>query len=242
MSPTAPYTPQDFGYPLMLEDYISVSSPITDVADLCAACHTPDAKNKCSRCKNIRYCSPACQKRSWDTHHKLVCKAYANVTREYISRALRRVLYFPEKVHKPLFSILAFDEEGTVGDLEHYFPGVPAQEIKKLSFHDRYLPYFVQINYDTNPHGERALTENKSFGRPFRGPIVVLAYDLETALSGPALNADTTMMGPLMDYVKLCREYDGPKFIEQPQQKYTKSELEDIMGKAAISGLRKGTN
>jgi hypothetical protein len=127
---------------------------------------------------------------------------------------MRRVLYFPVDSAKPIFSVLAFDEEGTVSGLEHHFPSVPAQEIKKLSFHNRYLPYFIQINYDTNAHGERALAENKSLRLPFRGPIVVLAYDLEVALSGPALNADTTIMGPLMDYLKLWREYDGPKFVE----------------------------
>ncbi|KAL1795061.1 hypothetical protein ACET3X_006877 [Alternaria dauci] len=236
MSSTAPYKSQDFGYPLMLEDYVQISPPDTDVAGLCATCHAPGAKNKCSKCKNIRYCSSACQKHDWDMHHKLICKKYVNFTREPMRETLRRVLYFPEKFHKPLFSVLAFDEKGTVGGLEHYFPGVPAQEIKKLSFHNRYLPYFVQINYDANTHGERALAENKSFGLPFRGPIVVLAYDLDIALSGPALNVDTTIMGPLAEYVKFCREYDGPKFIEQPQQRYTKAELEDMIGKSAVSG------
>jgi hypothetical protein len=127
---------------------------------------------------------------------------------------MRRILYFPVDSAKPIFSVLAFDEEGTVSGLEHHFPSVPAREIEKLSFHNRYLPYFIQINYDTNAHGERALAENKSLGLPFRGPVVVLAYDLEVALSGPALNADTTIMGPLMDYLKLWREYDGPKFVE----------------------------
>jgi hypothetical protein len=198
----------------MLEDYIQTSLSPTTVADLCATCHAPDAKNKCSKCKNIRYCSPACQKHDWDVNHKLVCKAYIKATQEAVCDPMRRVLYFPVNSAKPVFSILAFDEKGTVGGLEHYFPTVPAQEIKKLSFHNRYLPYFIQINYDTNPYGVRALAENKSFGLPFRGPILVLAYDLEIALSGPALNADTTIMGPLMEYVKLHREYDGPKFVE----------------------------
>lgn len=214
MSSIGSHISQDFGYPLMLEDYIPISPPSTNIPDLCATCHASSAKNKCSKCKSIRYCSPACQKHDWDANHKLICKSYVNATQKPIHESLRRVLYFPEKFHKPLFSVLAFDEKGTVGGLEDHFPAVPAQEIKKLSFHNRYLPYFVQINYDANTHGERALNENKTFGLPFRGPIVVLAYDLDVALSGPALNVDTTIMGPLVEYVKLCREYDGPKFIE----------------------------
>ncbi|CAG5172686.1 uncharacterized protein ALTATR162_LOCUS7508 [Alternaria atra] len=161
---------------------------------------------------------------------------YAKAIQEPIRDPMRHVLYFPETSTEPIFSMLAFDEQGTVGGLEHHFTGASAQEIKRLSFHNCYLPYFVQINYDTNFRRERALAENKSFGLPFRGPVVVLTYDLEIALSGPALNVDTTIMGPLMDYVKLCHEYDGPKFIEQPQQRYTKSELEDIMGTPAKSG------
>ena len=127
---------------------------------------------------------------------------------------MRRVLHFPVDSTKPVFSVLAFDEEGTVSGLDYHFPGVPTQEIKKLSFHNRYFPYFIQINYDMNAKGERALVENKSLGLPFRGPVVVLAYDLDIALSGPALNADTSIMGPLMEYVELLREYDGPKFVE----------------------------
>lgn len=44
----------------------------------CGACNVVDfmATDKfkqCGRCKNIRYCSKACQKAHWSTH-KLVCK------------------------------------------------------------------------------------------------------------------------------------------------------------------------
>ncbi|KAI4953630.1 hypothetical protein J4E91_002478 [Alternaria rosae] len=214
MSSTTPYSLQDFGYPLMLEDYVPVPPLSTTVADLCGTCHAPDAKKKCSKCKNIRYCSPACQKRDWEFSHKLVCKPYAKAIKQPIGDNERRVLHFPFNSTKPVFSVLAFDEEDTVSGLEHHFPDVPAQEIKKLSFHNRYFPYFIQINYNMNARGEHALTENKSLGLPFRGPIVVLAYDLEIALSGPALNADTTIMRPLMEYIQLLREYDGPKFVE----------------------------
>ncbi|KAI4617735.1 hypothetical protein J4E83_006067 [Alternaria metachromatica] len=236
MSSTTPYTPQDFGYPLMLEDYIPVPPLPTAVVDHCASCRTPGAKKICGQCKNMLYCSPACQERDWLSSHKLACKPYAKAIKQPIGKNMRRVLHFPANSAKPIFSVLAFDEEGTVSGLDYHFPGVPAQEIKKLSFHNRYFPYFIQINYDMNVKGERALFENKSLGLPFRGPVVVLAYDLDIALSGPALNADASIMRPLMEYVELLREYDGPKFVEQPQQRYTEAELDIIMGSASSSG------
>jgi hypothetical protein len=61
---------------------------------------------------------------------------------------------------------------------------------------------------------KRVLEDNMSLGLPFRGPVVALAYDPETALSAPALDVDTTIIGPLMNFVILLREYHGPIFIE----------------------------
>jgi hypothetical protein len=49
-----PKEPQDFGTPLMLEDFIPILEPTT-IVNPCAVCHTPDAESRCSRCKNIRY-------------------------------------------------------------------------------------------------------------------------------------------------------------------------------------------
>ncbi|KAI4925900.1 uncharacterized protein J4E92_006636 [Alternaria infectoria] len=236
MSSTTPYSSQDFGYPLMLEDYVPVPPLPTGVADQCASCRTPGAKKICGQCKSMLYCSAACQERDWVSSHKLACKPYAKAIKQFVPNNMRRVLRFPVDSTKPVFSVLSFDEEGTVRGLSYHFPGVPAQEIKKLSFHNRYFTYFIQINYDMNAKRERALLENKSLGLPFRGPVVVLAYDLDIALSGPALNADASIMRPLMEYVQLLREYDGPKFVEQPQRRYTEAELEIIMGSASSSG------
>jgi hypothetical protein len=213
-----PKEPQDFGTPLMLEDFIPILEPTT-IVNPCAVCHTPDAESRCSRCKNIRYCSTACQVLDWRRCHSLVCKRYINVVNKCPNKCPcptceRRVMYFPTDSIKPIFAHLLFEEKGTVHGWEILFDGVPEHELKKFSFHDRNLPYFIQLRYDTNPHGKRVLKDTMSLGLPFRGPVIALAYDLETALSAPALNVDTTIIGPLMDFVKLLREYHGPIFIE----------------------------
>jgi hypothetical protein len=62
--------------------------------------------------------------------------------------------------------------------------------------------------YDTNPLGKRELKDSMSFGLSFRSLVVALAYDPKTALSAPSI------LGPLMEFVKLLREYDGPVFVE----------------------------
>jgi hypothetical protein len=98
--------------------------------------------------------------------------------------------------------------------MEGIFDGVAEQELKKLSFHDQHVPYFIQLTYDTNPLRKRELKDNMSLGLPFRGPVVALTYGPETALSAPALDVDTTILRPLMEFVKLLWEYDDPVFIE----------------------------
>jgi hypothetical protein len=205
--------PQDFGHLLMLEDYMPIPEPIP-VIKPCAVCHAPDAESRCSKCKNIRYCSTACQSLDWGRNHQLVCKRYIDARSHRPCPNSRRVMFFPTGVTKPFFLHLLFGDKGEVWGMEQFFKGVPEGELKKLSFHNRNVPFFIQLNYDTNPHGKRELADNMSLGKPFRGPVVVLAYDPETALSAPALDVDITIMGPLMEFIKLLREYDGPVFIE----------------------------
>ncbi|KAF1832595.1 hypothetical protein BDW02DRAFT_502684 [Decorospora gaudefroyi] len=226
---TSAALPQDFGHPHLLEDYTPVPQP-TITTKICAVCHASAPHTLCSKCRNIRYCSTSCQELDWKLH-KVVCKHYIEATAQTRCPSSRRVLYFHPLASKPTFTDIPFGPDGTVYGLsEHLFPGVPDADIKRLSFHDRFLPYFIQLAYDTNPDKKRELEENRSLGRPFRGPVVALAYDAETGLSAPALDVDTTIMRPLMQYVELRREYDGPIFVEQPQKRYTKGEWKAIMG------------
>lgn len=69
-----------------------------------------------------------------------------------------------------------------------------------------------------------------SIGYTFRGPVVALAYDADTGLGGPALDADTTTLGPVVQYAKLRTEYGGPVFVEQPQERYEEGEWKRFMG------------
>ena len=215
MTSPSPTSPQDFGYPLILEDYTTVPLPTTSPT-LCATCHTP-TPTKCSACKNIRYCTPTCQTLDWPLH-KTICKRYTSSLSHSLSdkKSHRRILFFGADNTKPQFAYLSFtDSETTQRQLcSFFFPSAPHQDLKKLSFHNRYLPYFVQLTYDTNPHGTRALSENKGLGVPFRGPVVVMVFDPVEGVSGQPLDVDTTVLGALMGYVGLWREYRGPVFVE----------------------------
>jgi hypothetical protein len=64
---------------------------------------------------------------------------------------------------------------------------------------------------------------------------MALAYDPEEGLSRPALDVDTTALGPVRDYAKLRAEYDGPVFVEQPQERYTEEAWAAIM-KSPMNG------
>jgi hypothetical protein len=56
---------QDFGQPLILEDFIPVTQPVSTTSpSLCAVCHAIVIQSKkCSGCKDIIYCSKECQVR-----------------------------------------------------------------------------------------------------------------------------------------------------------------------------------
>jgi hypothetical protein len=52
----------------------------------------------------------------------------------------------------------------------------------------------------------------------------VLAYSEEDGLSEPALDVDPSALGPVILYLKLRSEYEGPVFVEQPQKRYGEQE------------------
>lgn len=255
--------PQDFGQPLILEDFIpgtwkhrvfvfvnADSSDIpqpTDSPTLCVKCHKDAPKSRCNACKNIHYCSTACQTSDWPLH-KSVCKPFIRSLTTRSSSKHKRALFFPPYPnHPPQFIYLEYpDGIGIPLDLNQYFPLTPTEDIKRIAFHNRHLPYWIQISYDSNPHGKRSLSPTflssfscsnststtpcvpSSSDKSFRGPLVVLTYDAEMGLSAPALDADTTILPALVDYVALWAQYDGPMFVEQPQERYTMEEWERI--------------
>jgi hypothetical protein len=168
----------------------------------------------------------------WE-QHKLVCKYFAKSTSP--GPAYRRALLFEPTQSRPKFVWLKYGTDGTPLDIATAFPITPKADIKTIAFHDRFLPYWIQLSYDSNPNHSRTMYNNPHMGHAFRGPVMALAYDPEEGLSRPALDVDTTALGPVRDYAKLRAEYDGPVFVEQPQERYTEEAWAAIM-KSPMNG------
>ncbi|KAL7625809.1 hypothetical protein AAE478_005032 [Parahypoxylon ruwenzoriense] len=72
----------------------------SDASDRCLVCDKSNA-NFCNSCKNVRYCSKACQRIDWPSH-KLLCAAFSNFdissrpTAEHL-----RAIFFPVDEEKP---------------------------------------------------------------------------------------------------------------------------------------------
>jgi hypothetical protein len=239
-------SPQDFGTPILLEDYIAVPPPVTpESPPICAVCHSSNSPRRCSTCKSLYYCSLACQTLDWAIHKQL-CRPFTSSSSDdkKPDESYRRALYLPAPHSKPKFIWLQYSDDGRPLDIAKYFPSTGAGEIKTIAFHDRYLPYWIQISYDSNTSG-RSLTTNACVeqllssasvsgsdtqGTETRkhtvwcGPLVVLAYSEEDGLSEPALDVDPSALGPVILYLKLRSEYEGPVFVEQPQKRYGEQE------------------
>lgn len=249
MSPSAP---QDFGTPLLLEDYMTVTPSVTTTSQvLCAVCHSAALPRRCSTCKSLYYCSPACQILDWSVHKQL-CKTSAS-SASFSARpdkSYRRALYLLETSVKPRFAWIKFGDDGKPLDMAKCFPQTITGQVKTIAFHNRYIPYWLQISYDSNISGS-ALGENacvlhllslsalsschETLARKeaaWRGPLVVLAYGAEDGLSKPALDFDTSGLGPVLEYLKLRMEYGGPVFVEQPQERYSEEEWKKLLGEA----------
>ena len=223
MSPISPYSPQNHGTPHILEDYMPVPAPTrSSPPTSCATCHASSAPNLCSSCRNTRYCSVACQKSDWTSSHKFVCKLYTASLAQRPHPHARRALFCPVSGTKPSFIYLpppypspsSSSADSEENPLTPFFPNTPSIDLSTLSFHNRQLPYFIQIIYDANPHSTRALHVNKTLGPPLRGAIVVRAFDPEVGLSGMPWDVCVRGWGVLGEYVKLRREYVGVVFVE----------------------------
>lgn len=233
--------PQDLGTPLLLEDHLPVPSPATPTSSpLCAVCHTPTSLQRCSTCKSIHYCSPTCQTRDWPLH-RLLCKKLLTSARPNPND--RRALLLPAETGKPRFIWLQYGDSGIPFNRGETFPATPVKELYTVGFHDRHLPYWIQVTYDKNL-SSRALQPNETVKQllscptdklvlEWRGPLLVIAYSAEEGLSKPALDVGVEVLGPLCEYLRLRREYAGPVFVEQPQVRYGDEEWRRIVGAKA---------
>jgi hypothetical protein len=236
--PMSTKAPQDFGHPLVLDDYIPIEPPVTNLSPpLCATCHSVVSTwQRCAACKIIRYCDRTCQAHDWATH-KAVCRQFSDFSGEKVEMArteaakvsteykLRRALLF-EPGGKTRFTWLKFGKDNTI------IPTPARPDNKTIAFHNRYLPYWIQLVYDGNPEGKRYMEFNQAIGGGFRGTVIAVAYDAEEGLSAPPLDIDTTALGPILEYARLRKEYGGPVFVEQPQERYTEEQWGEIRGKS----------
>lgn len=241
MSPTAH---QDFGTPLLLEDYRPVLPPMTPSSPpMCASCHSPISLKRCNNCQIIHYCSTQCQTNDW-RFHKLLCKQ-SNTTASRPDATYRRALYLSDNTEKPRFIWLKYSDDGRPLDKAKCFTAVSGdlRDVGTIAFHDRHVPYWIQISYDRNMHG-RELKDNRcvkkllsivgesATGRlEWRGPLVAIGYDAEEGLSRPALDVGPDVLGPLVRYLRLKREWEGSVFVEQPQERYELWEWEKMMAR-----------
>jgi hypothetical protein len=168
----------------------------------------------------------------WE-QHKLVCKTL--VISKSVNPNNRRAMHFARSQVGPYFIWLTYGDDGIPLNIARCFPDTPTEQIKTIAFHNRYLPYWIQISYDSNVDQARFFFKTSPILGEFRGPIVVLAYDAVEGLSKPALNVDTTTLGPVVEYAKLRAEYNGPMFVEQPQERYTEEQWKTIAASATAT-------
>lgn len=168
----------------------------------------------------------------WE-QHKVVCKSFAKSASP--GSICRRALFFSPDQSRPRFLWLTYGDNGTPLNIAQCFPDTPKEEIKTIAFHNRWLPYWIQISYDSNMNKARSLAKTSPILHSFRGPVVVLAYYAEEGLSQPALDVDTTTLEPVVEYAKLRADYKGPIFVEQPQERYTEEQWKGIMARARLA-------
>jgi hypothetical protein len=168
----------------------------------------------------------------WE-QHKLVSKPFTKSTSP--GPDYRRALFLSPDKTRAHFVWLKYGTDGAPINITSCFANRQKKDLRTIAFHNRFLPYWIQLSYDSNPEANRALSSNLLVQHAFRGPVVAIAYDPEGGLSQPALDVDTATLAPVRDYAKLRAEYEGPIFVEQPQERYTEEEWTSIVN-SALSG------
>ena len=89
----------------------------------CPTC-TESGTLTCTRCRNVKYCSPQCQSADWP-HHRLLCKDFATAqVQQAPGKSMRRVVLFPKEGRKVKFLWTDVVEED--------YTGVPVPDMKEL--------------------------------------------------------------------------------------------------------------
>lgn len=83
---------------------------------------------------------------------------------------------------KVTFTWLEYELDSRPINLMEHFPCIPlsfGQDLKAVGFHSRYLPYWIQLWYDSKPdsiHSSLSTVRSRSFNKKplagFRGPVV----------------------------------------------------------------------
>jgi hypothetical protein len=164
--------------------------------------------------------------------HKLVCKTFTFFKKvsNKVDPNKRLAMHFTHDNKAPPFFVwLTYGDDGIpLNIVDRCFPQTPPGEIHTIAFHNRYLPYWIQISYESRLGYAGCPLRDSSMLPGFGGNVVVLAYDAVEGLNKPALNVDTTALGPVVEYAKLRAEYSGPIFVEQPQERYTEEQWKAI--------------
>lgn len=206
----------------------------------CPSC-TEAGTLTCGGCRNVMYCSLACQQTDWQ-FHKALCKTFKDF-QQRPSPEMRRVIFFSDAVAEPQFRWLAVkdigdEDSGSVETVDseqlmgvecfiysnectrNTLIGATLDTAIALCFDEQFLLRFASAN-------PAVLTAtNKKVGNVWRGPM--LAYCGERAYGGHEIvkvkdmdmNCFSDLVAYLIDYHsneefhsdgELCTNRKGPK-------------------------------
>ena len=76
--------------------------------------------------------------------HKMICKSFAQSPSP--TSTYRRALYFAAPASRPSIVWLHYGDDGKPLDIAKCFPDTPKMDLKTIGFHNRYLPYWIQLS------------------------------------------------------------------------------------------------
>jgi hypothetical protein len=189
---------------------------------ICATCATPGADNHCGACKDIHYCSAACQKKDWPLH-KLACKHFAaSLASPRGPAGAPRMIWF-QPSHRTADAL-------SVEYLAYLPENVPPSDTVGIRFEDARLSYAVELWLKDpassrlysllggqNPTSNRVVEKvlGSSVAARVPGPMVAVAW-----VGGRQVDMHCDAMRPIVEHLELRATYTGPVFKEQPQKRF----------------------